>query len=715
MIRIESIISDFQAYTKGVIDCTPIQKAYILAVKHFSQALLPGQGRLEMALDRVRTFIELEMDIQSIVAALLLDVHRIEKVSKEELIAQIGKETCELMEQTASIMALSEKAAQPDQVAESLRHLVRATITDIRTLLLTLAARKAQLLGKAGLTKQRLRILSKEALEIYAPIAERLGLNHLRVQLEDLSFLILHPKDSQEIQTYLNSNFGAQDSLLNHFKERVTSKLSKYQPPVVIKSRIKHGYSLFKKSKMTKVDYNHVHDLLGLRILVDSVDTAYKVLGVLNNSFHSVNDRYKNYISFPKPNGYQSLHAFVIDDSGTGFDVQIRTHEMHKMAEMGIASHWSYKASELGTKNKESLNWLEDLSEKLKVTEDPEEALDLFSRELYTDQVYVFTPKGKIIKLPLGASVIDFAYEIHSEIGDHCTGALINGVHRNLHTPLHQGDKIEIITAPNQEPKPEWLMLAKTSKALNHTRVFLRRREQQEAHALGLEMFTEQVKSLGQNHTVIENSEAFKDFLKKSNHKNLENYLTKLGFGQANMQSLHNFLLSGNLGQKKKLGFPNFRKPTGVRIAGMTNLMVRYANCCNPVKGDPIIGLMIQGKGVSIHIADCTNAHSPGINPERLVEVEWIKGEQESLPAWIQLKFEGEIKTQRSILKTIQGSKAILVESNLRMQKGTSYQEILVKVKNHDQLSRLIDKLNNFSAVSAERKLSPSELLAHSS
>ncbi|MDX2471655.1 MAG: hypothetical protein QNL04_13875, partial [SAR324 cluster bacterium] len=197
--------------------------------------------------------------------------------------------------------------------------------------------------------------------------------------------------------------------------------------------------------------------------------------------------------------------------------------------------------------------------------------------------------------------------------------------------------------------------------------------------------------------------------------KNLENYLTKLGFGQANVQSLHNFLLSGNLGQKKKLGFPNFRKPTGVRIAGMSNLMVRYANCCNPVKGDPIIGLMIQGKGVSIHIADCTNAHSPGINPERLVEVEWIKGEQESLPVWIQLNFEGEIKTQRSILKTIQGSKAILVESNLRMQRGTTFQEVLVKVKNHDQLNRLIGKLNNLSSVVAERKLSPSELLAHSS
>ncbi|MDX2469468.1 MAG: TGS domain-containing protein [SAR324 cluster bacterium] len=524
MIRIESIISDFQAYTKGVIDCTPIQKAYILAVKHFSQAFLPGQGRLEMALDRVGTLIELEMDIQSIVAALLLDVHRIEKVSKADLIDQIGKETFELIEQTASIMALSEKAAKPDQVAESLRQLVRATITDLRTLLLTLAARKAQLLGKAGLLKQRLKILSKEALEIYSPIAERLGLNHLRVQLEDLSFSILHPKEAEEIQTYLKRNFEAQDSLLGQFKNTVTEKLAKYQPPVVINSRIKHGYSLFKKSKMTKVDYNHVHDLLGLRILVDSVDTAYKVLGVLNNTFHPVNDRYKNYISFPKPNGYQSLHAFVIDDSGTGFDVQIRTHEMHSMAEMGIASHWSYKASELGTRDKESLNWLEDLSGKLKVTEDPQEALDLFSRELYTDQVYVFTPKGKILKLPLGASVIDFAYEIHSEIGDHCTGALINGVHKNLQTPLHQGDKIEIITAANQEPKPEWLLLAKTNKALNHTRAFLRKREHQEAHALGLEIFTEQIKSMGQNQKILANSEAFQDFLKKSNHKNLENY-----------------------------------------------------------------------------------------------------------------------------------------------------------------------------------------------
>ncbi len=704
MIRIENIINLFEEYTEGEYSCSPLQKAWVLAVKHFSQPFLVGLNRLDMALERAQILVDLHADLPSLVAALLLDVPRLEKSTWVELEQQLGQETTEILKQVTLLMGLANEPGALRQKGVGVREVISAAITDLRPLLVSLAARQIQLSHWSSFAKGRVKPLAKDALEIYAPLAERLGLNQLKANLENLAFTYLHPKEAKEIQGFLQKNERHFQDLLQTFRGQVSRLLQEHAIEAQVKCRIKHAYSLYQKSRRTKMGYEHIHDLLGVRVIVQSVDAAYQVLGLINNAFHPLQDRYKNYISFPKPNGYQSIHAFVFDRYGQGFDVQIRTAEMHQIAEYGVASHWSYKVGGGGLRES-SLQWLKELAARLNLTDDPEEALEIFNRELYSDQIYVFTPKGKIITLPLGATVLDFAYAIHSEVGNHCTGALINGVNQAISNVLKQGDKIEVLTRNDQWPKPDWLLLAKTAKALTHIKTGLRKKEGQEARKLGEEILIGLLAHLGQSSKELHKNEEFQDFLKRSKLKSLEEYQIKLGFGQANPQALQRFLQSGNLGGKRRLGLHYFKKPTGVKVLGVEDTLVRYANCCNPVKGDPIVGVRLKHKGVSIHLADCKNAHTAKITPDKQVEVEWVKTKLESLPAWIHLEYPESIKTQRMLLKLIQTKKIPLLESNLRVVSGKTQQDLLIRVSSRAQLATLLKKINGTAGLKAERKL----------
>ncbi|MCP4751536.1 MAG: bifunctional (p)ppGpp synthetase/guanosine-3',5'-bis(diphosphate) 3'-pyrophosphohydrolase [Proteobacteria bacterium] len=710
MIRIENIISDFKEYTENKIDCSPIQKAYVLAAKSQAYPKILPNTHLQTALEVTKILTDLKLDIQSIVSGLLHGILLQGKISLDEIRDLMGEETADIIEGMHNILSVSDIPDEKERIAEKMRQMIFASSKDIRIIFVNLAARLVRMRQGNWLHGAKTKVVASETLQTYAPIAERLGLSHIKTELEDLSFSILHPKEFKQIRDFCKTHEEIHKSLLERLHHEISELLPTNRIEASIKLRIKHYYSIFLKAKRIGVDYDQLHDLLGIRILVGDVDECYKVLGLVNSFYRPVTETFKDYISFPKPNGYQSLHIDVYSKDGLGFDVQIRTREMDKVAERGIAAHWAYKEkSEIIPGKTENTSWLQDLSKSLNFANDPKESLEIFTRELYSDFVYVFTPKGKIVKLQFGACVIDFAYAIHTELGDTCVGGKINGRMVPIKTRLKHGDKVEILTSSKQKPSSDWLKVAITSKALSKIRSHLRKKEKQEAEKLGKEMFAEQMVKIGRKPRDVQKSAELKKFLNKSGYADINGYYSQLGFGKANINDLARLFEPSagrstiNTLQRHRMALPFSKKREGVRIAGIENMMIRYANCCKPIRGDTIVGVVTRGQGVSIHMADCDNIRSQSINPERLVDVEWIKSSSEKLPVSIHMRFDNLIKTNLQIMKALAASKVVLLKNNLQLVDNTSHQDLTIKVDDFEQLDKILNRLNSIPSVRANR------------
>lgn len=710
MIRIETIISSFQEYTGNKVDCSPIQKAYILAAKAQHLPRLFSGLSLETSLEVAAVLTDLKLDIQSIVSGLLHDVYGAKGISLDSIRDLMGKDTANIVECLQQTPQESAEDVEKSYIAENMRQMIFATSRDIRILFVNLAVRLVQMRHCNSLFPKRVKELSKETLAIYSPIAERLGLSHIKVELEDLSFKYLYPKEFKRIESFCRRNDENHGHLLERLQQNIDLLLEENGIHGKIKGRIKHFYSIFRKGLKDNVDYEHIHDLIGIRIITKNIGDCYKILGLLHGKYRPVGERYKDYISYPKPNGYQSLHTMVFTNDGFGFEVQIRTEEMHAIAERGVAAHWEYK-----TKSKKEINdishtdWIHDLTKSLNITSDPRESLEIFTRELYSDFVYVFTPNGKIIKLPRGASVIDFAYEIHTELGNHCSGALVNGRKSPIRTILSHGDKVEILNSDSVTPTREWLQVAVTTRALSQIRYFLRKKEQQEAEKLGEKIFLDFIAQTTQKLGEVETSDELQQFLKLHNFKDLKSYYRQLGFGKATIQELQGELaaISGSGSVDSDAVFDpegTEKNLCAVKIAGFENLMIRYATCCTPVNGDPVVGVVNRGKGVTIHWSHCTKIRSQEYNPERLVDVEWESKSIEKLPVRLHLEFDDQIRTHFQIMKVLNQSKVILVENILRLVNSISYQDLCIKVDNLPQLERILRKINGIPSVKAHRR-----------
>ncbi len=714
MIRIENIIADFQAYTDNQIDCSPIQKAYVLAAKSQPYIKLFQNTDLQISLEVAKILVDLKLDIQSIVSGLLHNILLNGKISLDEIRDLMGAETANIVAGMHNILRVSDIPDEKERIAEKMRQMIFASSKDIRIIFVNLAARLVRMRHSKRSTNVKIRETANETLQTYAPIADRLGLSHIKSELEDLCFSQLNPKEFRAIEEFRKRNDEIHQSFLNQIHEELVEILPANQIEAKVKVRIKHHYSIYLKAKRIGVDYDQLHDLLGVRIIVDNNEACYKVLGLISGHYRLVTESFKDYISFPKPNGYQSLHIDVYDKNGIGFDVQIRTLEMDMVAERGVAAHWAYKENDtVSAVSRENTSWLHDLSNSLDIASDSRESLEIFTRELYSEFVYVFTPKGMIVKLQSSACVIDFAYAIHTELGEMCVGAKINGRNASIRTKLKHGDKVEILTASHQKPSRDWLKFAVTSKALSKIRNYLRKEERQEAEKLGKELFAEQVSKLGKRIKDILKSAELKKFLDKAGYNDITAYYVLLGYGKANINQI--VRLFDPVSQKShptpriayKPNKASSEKPEGVRIAGIENMLVKYANCCNPVKGDEIVGIVTQGQGVSIHLADCENIRARDFNPERLVDVEWIKTSSEKLPVRLHLRFNNLIKTNFQIMKILAGAKVVLVKNELQLIDQTTEQDLTIKVENNEQLDKILTKLNDISSVKAYRIISP--------
>ncbi|MBU2645902.1 RelA/SpoT family protein [bacterium] len=710
MIRIENIIADFQAYTDNQIDCSPIQKAYVLVAKSQPYINFLQTSDLQKALEVAKILVDLKLDIQSIVSGLLHSILLYGKISLDEIRDLMGAETANIVEGMHKILRVSDIPDEKERIAEKMRQMIFASSKDIRIIFVNLAARLVRMRHGKWFSNTKVREIASETLQTYAPIAERLGLSHIKTELEDLCFSYLYPKESKEIEDFCKQNDEIHQSFLKQIQDELVELLPQHQIEASVKVRIKHRYSIYLKAKRNGVEYDQLHDLLGVRVIVKNKDACYKVLGLISSNYRPVTESFKDYISFPKPNGYQSLHLDAYNRNGIGFDVQIRTEEMDKVAKRGVAAHWAYKENySVTADSRENTSWLHDLSNSLDFASDSRESLEIFTRELYSDFVYVFSPKGKIIKLQAGASVIDFAYAIHTELGHMCTGAKVNGRITSIKTILKHGDKVEILTASHQTPHRDWLKYAITSRALSKIRNHLRKEERQEAEKLGRELFADQIAKLGKRLKDILKSQELKKFLDKAGYPDIHSYYILLGYGKANINQI--LRLFDPASQKNhtvvkpqpKTGLSSPGKRAGVLIAGVENMQVKYANCCNPVKGDDIVGIVTQGQVVSIHMSDCENIRARGFNPERLVDVEWIKSSSEKLPVRIRLKFNSQIKTSLQIMKTLASFKVVLVKNSLQMIDEYTEQFITIKVDNNEQLEKILVKLNAVASVKAYR------------
>ncbi len=711
MVRIENIIADFREYTENKIDCSPIQKAYVLAAKSQPYLKIFPKNYLQNALEVAQVLVDLRLDLQSVVSGLLHGILLEGKISIEEIRDLLGDETAEIVGGMHNILGVSDIPEEKERIAEKMRQMIFASSKDIRIIFVNLAARLVRMRHGSRLYNLRIKSIARETLQIYAPIAERLGLSHIKIELEDLCFSYIHPKEYKEIEEFCTNNEGVHQLTLKWLDNEITNLLISHNIKGQVKERIKHYYSIYLKSNRIGVDYDQLHDLLGVRIIVNNIDECYKVLGLISSFYTPVTESFKDYISFPKPNGYQSLHIDVYSKDGIGFDVQIRTIEMDKIAERGVAAHWVYKEKNSSDSiSIEKTSWLQDLSKSLNFSIDANESLEIFTRELYSDFVYVFTPKGKIIKLQSGACVIDFAYAVHTEIGHTCVGAMVNGRNTSIKTKLKQGDKIEVLTSSKQNPSKDWLHYAVTSRALSKIRSYLKKEEREQAEILGKELFTEKVAKIGKKLREVLKSAELKAFLDKAGYQDIKSFYIHIGYGKEDVNQLD--VVFDTPASKKQAVYRSAvksdktksEKREAVRITGIDDIMVRYANCCNPVKGDEIVGLVTQGKGVSIHLANCVNIRTQGFNPDRLVEVDWVKSSSEKLPVKIGLTFDNHIKTNLQIMKVLVAAKVDLIEDTLRLINETSHRNFTIKVDGAEQLERVLVKLNAIKSVNAHRQ-----------
>lgn len=657
MIRIEDIIEKVESHRPNA-DVELIRRAYLFsALHHRGQKRASGEPYLIHPLEVANILAEMRLDEVSVATGLLHDVVEDTLVDLETIRQYFGEEITRLVDGLTKIAHISNLSKEKQQ-AENVRKMVLAMITDVRVVLIKFADRLHNMRTMQYLKPEKRARISQETLDIYAPIAHRLGMGKMRSELEDLSFQNLYPHEYEKLAREVETRRPELEATLEKIKEKIKNKLQENEVPFVeIQSRVKRLYSLWKKLKKRKLTIEQVYDLIAVRIITpNDKKNCYLALSVIHDIWTPVPERFKDWIAIPRDNLYQSLHTSVIGEGGQPFEVQIRTEEMHHVAEEGVAAHWKYKESKLGkSEDDESLDELRRTVEKLllslvettETNEDSEDFIESLKLDLYPKDVYAFTPKGKIIHLPRGATAIDFAYAIHSEVGDTCTGAKINGRIVPLRTELQNGDVVEIITTANSKPSRDWLNYVVTSKARNRIRHWIAKQQRAESIELGRKLLEREAERFRVSpKKLLQNGEELKRIANEYGLSRPEDLLASVGYGKTLPRNvLAKFLGAEKFAEldpeKKKettlqSSFKAVKKLIGLSedaivVKGVDNLLTTRARCCNPLRGELIIGYISLGKGIVVHNKSCKNLKSLMVNRDRIVEVEWAKSDREEI------------------------------------------------------------------------------------
>jgi GTP pyrophosphokinase len=697
-------------------DLSALEKAFRFASKyHEGQTRDSGEPYMAHPVMVAHILADMRMDVVAMETGLLHDVVEDTSVTVEQVRKEFGPDVARCVDGVTKLTKLDIFSAE-DRQAESVRKMLLAMVEDIRVILVKLADRIHNMRTLGYLSPERRERIARETIEIYAPIAHRLGMGKVRGELEDLAFQHLEPDAYQEILGAIESKRHSNEEFLNEIRHTVESELRREGIPARIDGRVKRPYSVFQKMRRQKISLDQVYDLMALRILTDSVKNCYAALGVIHNKWRPIPGRIKDFIAIPRPNLYQSLHTSVVGPHGQTFEVQIRTEEMHRIAEEGIAAHWKYKEGRKGPAvDDQRIAWLRHLVEWQRDVQDPGEFMSTLKVDLYPEEAYTFTPRGKVIVLPRDATPIDFAYAIHSDVGSTCVGAKVNGRIVPLRSTLRNGDIVEIMTQPGHEPSKDWLAFVKTSRARNKIKHLINASERIKAVEIGQKYLEKEARRLGVSLSKITKSEmekAASDY----GYGKMEDLYAALGYGKFSARQVLIKIAPGVVKEEpvetKPVAAPETAPQTApgarrgegdgvIKVRGIDDLMVYRAKCCNPIRGEAIVGYVTRGKGVAVHSRACPNVQSLMYDVERKIEVEWARAAEDSFPVRIVVHTDdrpGMLNQLTGVLSD-ENTNIRSLEAKTETDHDGGVVEMTVDVRDKKQLEKLVAAMRRISGV----------------
>lgn len=703
-MTIDDLIEKIKTYYPNV-DEAEIRSAYELAkVNHQGQKRNSGEDYIIHPLHVAMILADMNMDSATIIAGLLHDTIEDTSVTYEDIEKKFGKEIAELVDGVTKLKKLNYKSKAEKQ-AENIRKMVLAMAKDIRVIIVKLADRLHNMRTLEYMTEAKKIEKATETLEIYAPIADRLGMSRVKWELEDLSLRYLDPDEYYKLVDMVNKRRKEREELINSIIDTLKVNLERVGIKCEINGRPKNFYSIYKKMKVKGKVFDEIYDLSAVRILTNDIKDCYGALGVVHTLWKPIPGRFKDYIAMPKPNNYQSLHTTVIDNNGETFEVQIRTYQMHQTAEYGIAAHWKYKTGQTKTTSfDENLTWLRQLMEWQKDLNDPNDFMDTLKVDFFADEVFVFSPKGDVINLPEGSTPIDFAYRIHTQVGNTCVGAKVNGRIVPLSYKLSSGNIVDIITNSNSGPSLDWLNIVKSNQAKKKISQYFKIKDRDKNIEKGKEILEKEAKRLNYNVNEFLKDEWIDEVRAKLNVSTIDDLYAALGFGTVKLSQVTAKLIDiYNRFNKKPIKniVKSKRKvqKSGIDVKGVDGVKVRIAKCCTPVPGDDIIGYITIGRGISVHRADCPNVNN-NVEESRIVQVSWQKDEANSYEAAIEVRALDKPNVIGDVANRINEAKLNMTSLNARSTRdGDAIVDVILEITNIDELEGIIDKLKRVKNV----------------
>jgi GTP diphosphokinase / guanosine-3',5'-bis(diphosphate) 3'-diphosphatase len=713
MIRFETLLEKVRSYSPEA-DLELLRRAYVFsALEHKGQVRHSGEPYLVHPLEVADFLADMKLDVVAVAAGLLHDVVEDTLATPERIAELFGPEIAHVVEGVTKIGAIPFSSSEERQ-AENFRKMLLAMVDDIRVILVKLADRLHNMRTLQHLPEDRRLKVAQETLDIYAPIANRLGMSKVKNELEELAFRYLEPKAYEGLRAKVEAKRKTAEAVIDDLTKTIRTKLEEAPIPVThLDGRIKRLYSIHLKLKRQKIDLERVYDFVALRIITQSIKDCYAALGIIHQTWSPVPGRIKDFIAMPRPNGYQSLHTSVISENGFPFEVQIRTEEMHRRAEEGIAAHWKYKEGRVGDHRDERyFQWMRQLLEVQQEVRDPQEFLQNLKIDLYPDEVYIFTPKGEVRSLPRGATPVDFAYTIHTDVGNQCVGARVNGKMVPLRTRLQNGDIVAIITQSGHKPSRDWLTFVVTSRARSKIKHVLQGEERSRSIELGRRLFEKEARRFDLNPKTVLESEELAKFATEYGAQKPDELLAHIGYGKLSARTvLQKSVPGGQLKERpadsavvsvvKRVLRPGAASDK-IKVRGTDDIMVFRAKCCNPIRGEKIVGYITRGKGVSVHAATCPNVLNLMFDPERRIDVEWDTTTSDQAPYTVRLTMQ--VEDRRGMLAEISAKVSDINTNitNMEARTGDDQQariDMTVEISDLKHLERVIKSIKGVQGV----------------
>jgi GTP pyrophosphokinase len=694
------------------LDRDLIERAWrFSASAHRGQKRLSGEDFIQHSIAVAMILVDQLLDSTSIAAALLHDVVEDSDVRTEDIAKEFGPEVATIVDGLTKIAHLTFRSTAEEQV-ENYRKLLLSIAKDARVIIIKLADRLHNMRTLEPLSEEKRKRIATETREIYAPLAHRFGMAEVKAELEDLALKFLEPAEFKSLGEQVSSKRAAREQMIEKLKAPLQQELKKAGiADIEITGRPKHLWSIYQKMKKRDKPFDEIYDLMAVRVLVNSVPDCYHVLGIIHHNWTPVQERIKDYIASPKSNGYQSLHTTIFGPGGQLFEVQIRTREMHRTAEHGIAAHWLYKHDGRRDELDQQLGWFRQLLELQQDTHNPEEFIEFLKIDLYQDEIFVFTPQGDVKRLPKGATPIDFAFMVHTEVGLRCQGAKINGRIAPLHRELRNGDSVEILTGANAHPSRDWLSHVRTARARHKVKQWVRHEEEQISLSLGKDILVREIRRRRLDAAEDAQLDKAAGLLNLVNAHALYVAMGRgdLAIGQV-IKAIYPDLPGDQLQEPKPTVFgrmiDRLRLGRGIKIQGVDGLMLRYAQCCQPVPGDPVIGYVTQGRGISIHRADCPNLLTLA-GEGRRVEIDWKEMEGESFAVRLVLQAEDRRGLYADIMEAISQTGTNIKGADLNSKDGSVFGTIYVEVDNLPHLAKVMKAVRKVKSVTEVERREP--------